>query len=64
MTGLRESEDSSGDMSIEEYLYRYDLYRSTTLSNPLIETVPQSRALIQPFRKEILEVLHEAFLCD
>jgi hypothetical protein len=59
---LRQSEDSSGDMSIEEYIYRCDPCRSTTLPNPmpyplLIKPDHESFTLVEPLRAEILEIL-------
>jgi hypothetical protein len=57
---LRQSEDSSGDMSIEEYIYRCDPYRSTTLPNPMpypLLIKPNHESLVKPLRAEILEIL-------
>lgn len=40
---LRESEDASGELSIEDYLYRIDCYRSTTESMPLPLPITRSK---------------------
>ena len=61
---FRESNDASGFMSIEEYLYRIDPYRSTTISNPLPYPLhfrtayPPQRSKILSHRQEIETILH------
>lgn len=60
---FRESNDASGFMSIEEYLYRIDPYRSTTISNPLPYPLdfrtayPPRRSKILSHRQEIETIL-------
>lgn len=60
---LRDSDDTSGDMTIEGYLYRSDPYRSTTMSKPWpyplkAVSAPESvRLQIEPHRGEILAIL-------
>ena len=50
---LRESEDASGELAIEDYLYRTDRYRSTTESQPpplpIIRSTPDL-ATLEEFR--------------
>jgi hypothetical protein len=66
---LRESEDSGEDMSIEEYIYCCDSYRSTTVLNPtpyplLIRPVLECLAFTQAIRQDVLEILREYGFSD
>ncbi|KAJ9218307.1 hypothetical protein DTO166G4_173 [Paecilomyces variotii] len=62
---LRESDDASGHISIEHYLYRSDPYRSTSVSNPLpypllSKDAPEPvRARVLAYHADILEILRD-----
>jgi hypothetical protein len=50
---LSESDETSGELSIEAYIYRSDPYRSTTISNPCpypLKDMPAS----QPIRDKVM----------
>lgn len=62
---LRDSEDTDGDLSIEDYLYRCDPYRSTTLEEPWPYPLTYQQApvhitqRVEACRQEFLEILSD-----
>ncbi|KAL1964467.1 hypothetical protein VTN77DRAFT_6893 [Rasamsonia byssochlamydoides] len=62
---LRESDDASGEMSIEQYLYRSDPYRSTSVPNPLPYPLVANcasesvKTRIQAYYSDILSILRD-----
>lgn len=66
---LRESEETDGEMSIEQYLYATDPFRATTdklrsLPHPLQFVESSRRETILEFRTEILETLRSHGFSD
>lgn len=61
---LRESEETNGEMSLEQYLYRSDPYRSTSIAHPLpypltIKPAADSiRSNVSQYHTSILEILN------
>ncbi|PGH16800.1 hypothetical protein AJ79_01444 [Helicocarpus griseus UAMH5409] len=59
---MRESDETEGDMTIENYIYRSDPYRSTTLPNtspwPLdLEDAPHLQERLRPLEDEVRKIL-------
>ncbi|CAG8890772.1 unnamed protein product [Penicillium egyptiacum] len=59
---LRESEESQGEMSLEQYMYSSEIYRSVSITSPLplpvkMETVPALEQKISPLYPEIQAIM-------
>lgn len=59
---LRDSEESEGEMSLEQYMHSSEIYRSVSVTSPLplpvkMETVPALEQKISPLYPEILAIM-------
>lgn len=71
---LRESEDASGELNIEDYLYRIDRYRSTTDSKPPPLPITRSRldlaklnnfiTILPEIFEKLDSVMKDQYICE